>query len=259
MGFLALGFMLIALNLAAEPISDTCSPLLRVTIACITRWPSAVYQYLWLTISVVVMAGGSAMANRWLSYFENNAEHSKRVYACMLSFMRSHDSRNFVISSWKQNVWSDVVTQIGDHKITWSRSFSYAAMFIPLAALVSVPDFAFGMHLVSILVPQAVSDLLVSTVLSRNIPVSGLLGVFSNSVTISILKTAITYSLMPKLSAFLSRIKLGALPRAGLGVLQDQETRALIDLNFGLVHICSPMFCVFLLDESCYRGCVTSV
>ena len=92
--------------------------------------------------------------------------------------------------------------------------------------------------------------------LSRNVPVSNnfMFELASNSVTISVMKTVFKDRMMPLFSAFLSRVKIGAVPRSGLGVLQDQRTRALIDLHFGLISILSPILLVFVFDESCYRG-----
>lgn len=70
-----------------------------------------------------------------------------KVRAHLGSTSTSHDSRGFVISDWRANVWPDINTEIGDHYISWSPSCCYTAMFIPLALLASVPDFIFGTSL----------------------------------------------------------------------------------------------------------------
>ena len=133
----ALGSALVALTLVMDPISDKCSPLLRVSVACISRWPSIPYQYVWLVISLLLMAAASLMALSLSN--KSQVEHNKRVYAHCLTFARSHDCRSFVISSWRANVWSESVnTDVGDHKISTHRRCIYVAIFIPLGLLAAV-------------------------------------------------------------------------------------------------------------------------
>ena len=144
LGLAICGVAVFVLNLWAPQLIGSCSPILWGSSACNSRRLPQAYQYIWSTsISATFVVACEMCIMLWKRCGEQRAV---RAYTILLTFSQSHDHRVHTLASWQTKVWHGERGDIGRLYTVWWRRCGFWALCLPVALVLSIPDFLYGVH-----------------------------------------------------------------------------------------------------------------